>query len=70
MFIQEKAFKSVICEIAAILSRPQWVNEDTRPSGHISRPMVSNEINNLVVNLDLLLKCTGDVPVYQADVEI
>ena len=27
IFIQENAFESVVCETAAILSRPQWVNE-------------------------------------------
>ena len=27
IFIQENAFESVVCEMAAILSRPQWVNK-------------------------------------------
>ena len=26
IFIQEKAFEYVVCEMAAILSRPQYVN--------------------------------------------
>ena len=26
MFIQENAFENVVCEMAPILSRPQWVN--------------------------------------------
>ena len=25
-FIQENAFENVVCEMASILSRPQWVN--------------------------------------------
>ena len=29
IFIQENAFESVVCEKAAILSRPQWVNWTT-----------------------------------------
>ena len=28
LFIQEKAFKNVVCEMAAILSRGRWVNDD------------------------------------------
>ena len=27
IFIQENALESVVCEIASILSRPQWVNK-------------------------------------------
>ena len=26
IFIQENAFENVVCNVAAILSRPQWVN--------------------------------------------
>ena len=26
IFIQENSFENVVCEMAAILSRPQWVN--------------------------------------------
>ena len=29
-------------------SRPQWVNDDTRPSGHISRPTPSKCVSELL----------------------
>ena len=34
IFIQEKASESVVCETAAILSRPQWVNLVRSPDGN------------------------------------
>ena len=31
IFIQEDAFENVVCETAAILSRPQWINKPSQP---------------------------------------
>ena len=35
IFIQEKAFESVVCEKAAILSRPQWINSSSPSAAYI-----------------------------------
>ena len=48
IFIQEKAFGSVVCEMAAILSQPQWVNYRYAGYTHLTHqvePVLLRKIN-------------------------
>ena len=62
MFIQENAFESIVCETAAILSRPQCA-KPTRDRAHENLSML--EINLYHVSKSEMMEVLSAVPVVQ-----
>ena len=50
IFIQENAFKNVVCEMVAILSLPQWVNPCCHYS-HAIMSMMASQITRILIGL-------------------